>query len=74
VRRFGIAGCAIRMAQEFGDHPDAAASRMRWIRQLVGQKPAPTDSRPARPGGCLASADSDRCVPRPAVGSAHSAA
>jgi hypothetical protein len=28
VRRFGIAGCASRMAQEFGDHPDAAASRM----------------------------------------------
>jgi len=23
------------MAQEFGDHPDAAASRMRWVRQLI---------------------------------------
>jgi hypothetical protein len=23
------------MAQEFGDHPDAAASRMRWVRQLA---------------------------------------
>ncbi len=34
VRRFGIAGCASRMAQEFGDHPEAAASRMRWIQQL----------------------------------------
>jgi hypothetical protein len=28
------------MAQEFGDHPDAAASRMRWVRQLVTQGPA----------------------------------
>jgi hypothetical protein len=35
VRRFGTGGCAGRMAQEFGDHPDAAASRMRWVRQLV---------------------------------------
>ncbi|HEY6294107.1 MAG TPA: hypothetical protein VIX15_00450 [Streptosporangiaceae bacterium] len=23
------------MAQEFGDHPEAAMDRMRWIRQLV---------------------------------------
>jgi len=25
------------MAQEFGDHPDAAARRMRWVRQLIAQ-------------------------------------
>jgi hypothetical protein len=35
VRQFGIRGCVSRMAQEFGDHPDAAAERMRWIRQLA---------------------------------------
>ena len=35
VRQFGAGGCAGRMAQEFGDHPDAAARRMRWVRQLV---------------------------------------
>ena len=35
VRRFGAGGCAGQMAQEFGDHPDAAARRMRWVRQLV---------------------------------------
>jgi hypothetical protein len=23
------------MAQEFGDHPDVAAERMRWARQLA---------------------------------------
>jgi hypothetical protein len=28
------------MAQEFGDHPDAAASRMRWVRQLITQEAA----------------------------------
>ena len=35
VRRFGIGGCASRMAQEFGDHPEAAAERMRWVRSLL---------------------------------------
>jgi len=34
-QRFGARGCAGRMAQEFGDHPDAAAERMRWARQLA---------------------------------------
>ena len=35
LRQLGAHGCAGRMAQEFGDHPDAAASRMRWARQLA---------------------------------------
>jgi hypothetical protein len=35
LRQLGVHGCAGRMAQEFGDHPDAAASRMRWARQLA---------------------------------------
>lgn len=44
VQQFGIRGCADRMAQEFGDHPDTAVSRMRWVRQLIAQdacRPAP---------------------------------
>jgi ferredoxin-thioredoxin reductase catalytic subunit len=40
VRQFGTRGCACRMAQEFGDHPEAAAERMRWVRQLITQTPA----------------------------------
>ena len=40
VRGYGVRGCAGRMAQEFGDHPEAAADRMRWIRQLVAEGPA----------------------------------
>ena len=40
VRRYGVRGCAARMAQEFGDHPEAAADRMRWIRQIVPDVPA----------------------------------
>ena len=35
VGQFGVRGRAGRMAQEFGDHLDAAASRMRWVRQLA---------------------------------------
>jgi hypothetical protein len=40
VQQFGVGGCAGRMAQEFGDHLDAAARRMRWVRQLNAQEPA----------------------------------
>jgi hypothetical protein len=47
LRRFGIQGCLSRMAQEFGDHPDAAAARMRWICQFTAQLPA----WPQRPAG-----------------------
>ena len=27
------------MAQEFGDHPETAMDRMRWVRQLVREMP-----------------------------------
>ena len=36
LRQFGTQGCASRMAQEFGDHPEAAAERMSWVRSLLG--------------------------------------
>jgi hypothetical protein len=32
---YGVAGCAGRVAQEFGDHPETAAARMRWARTAV---------------------------------------
>lgn len=32
VRTFGPRGCAARVAQEFGDHPETAVARMRWAR------------------------------------------
>jgi hypothetical protein len=35
VRQFGSRGCATRMAQAFGDAPEAAVVRMRWARQAV---------------------------------------
>lgn len=42
VRQFGVGGCAGRMAQEFGDHPEAAAERMRWVRRAAAEgRPRP---------------------------------
>jgi hypothetical protein len=35
VQGLGLHGCAGVMAQEFGDHPDTAVQRMRWVRHLV---------------------------------------
>lgn len=35
VRALRSRGCAARVAQEFGDHPDTALKRMRWARELV---------------------------------------
>jgi len=46
MQRFGTDGCAGQMAQEFGDHPDAATERMRWVRQLAVQAGL-ADSPPA---------------------------
>jgi hypothetical protein len=40
MRKLGRLGCDGVMAQEFGDHPEAAAERMRWIRQLFARTPA----------------------------------
>ncbi len=37
VRQYGVRGCACRMAQDFGENPEAAAARMRWVRQLVAE-------------------------------------
>jgi len=53
VRRFGVHGCVSRMAQEFGDHPDAATERMRWICQLTAEMPAwpQMPVGPGRPSG-----------------------
>ena len=47
---YGAPGCAGRVAQEFGDHPETAVVRMRWARAtvaaLAGQS-APTIRRMA---------------------------
>ena len=50
VRRLGTRGCAGQMAQEFGDHPEAAADRMRWVRQLAAATARPASPGPEPPG------------------------
>jgi hypothetical protein len=34
---YGGGGCAQRVAQEFGDHPETAVTRMRWARAVAGE-------------------------------------
>src|SRR5215469_580501 len=54
VRAYGGHGCVQRVAQEFGDHPEIAAARMRWARAEAskvftsppGSAHAETRSRP----------------------------
>jgi hypothetical protein len=45
IRAFGCSGCAGRVAQEFGDHPEMAVVRMRWARDVA--RDAFADSPPA---------------------------
>ena len=35
VAAFGLRGCAARVAQAYGDHPETAVLRMRWARATV---------------------------------------
>ena len=37
MRAYGGAGCVQRVAQEFGDHPEAAVDRMRWARAVADE-------------------------------------
>ena len=45
VAAYGGSGCAARVAQAFGEHPETAVTRMRWARMLVAR---------AMPATCLA--------------------
>ena len=49
VRQFGSIGCAAQVAQEFGDHPDSAVTRMRWIREVIADTYQARPTRLARP-------------------------
>ena len=46
IRAFGDSGCAGRVAQEFGDHPETAVARMRWARAVAGEAFAETAPEP----------------------------
>ena len=53
VRQIGIGDCAGGMAQEFGDHPEAAVERMRWVCSLAAETTVVlgTDAATARLAG-----------------------
>ena len=57
MRAYGGRGCAERVAQEFGDHPETASARMRWACGVVGEvfaaPGAAQDGRRRRPGLCV---------------------
>jgi hypothetical protein len=50
VRAFGRQGCAERVAQEFGDHPETAGPRMRWARRMTGEAYGSSGAEPGHPG------------------------
>ena len=50
LRRWGVRGCAARVAGEFGDHPDTAVARMCWARAAISRVyPAPSMPPVPRP-------------------------
>ena len=50
LRRWGVRGCAARVASEFGDHPDTAVARMCWARAAISRVyPAPSMPPVPRP-------------------------
>ena len=62
IRAYGGGGCAQRVAQEFGDHPETAVTRMRWAHAVAGGVFAsPTVLREAAP-------EDGRDNPLPALG------
>lgn len=44
ILRYGSVGCAARVAEEFGDHPDIAVRRMGWARRTLISRRAPGGS------------------------------
>jgi len=50
IREFGARGCAARVAQAYGEHPETAVPRMRWARAVV------TGNREAQRGGQVSGA------------------
>ena len=62
VAAFGIRGCAARVAQAYGDHPETAVQRMRWARATV-TRAAVTRAAVTRAAGGVRAGSA--CVPGP---------
>ena len=53
VRAYGSRGCAQRVAEEFGDHPDTAVARMCWARRAVADVYGTSAPRPGTARGVV---------------------
>ena len=63
IRAFGARGCAARVAQAYGEHPETAVLRMRWARAIVKGDGWPGEAfGGARPGPARAAAPGQRTV------------
>ena len=62
VAAFGIRGCAARVAQAYGEHPETAVLRMRWARATVVHAPVAHPLVTRASGGVRAGS---ACVPAP---------
>jgi hypothetical protein len=52
---FGIRGCAARVAQAYGEHPETALTRMRWALTAAASASGGSQAEPAHapaPGHC----------------------
>ena len=49
IGAFGARGCAARVAQAYGEHPDTALTRMRWALAAVASAFGGAQAEPARP-------------------------
>jgi hypothetical protein len=47
IRAFGARGCAARVAQAYGEHPETAVLRMRWARAAVAGRSGAVRAQPA---------------------------
>jgi len=47
TRAFGDLGCAARVAQEYGEHPETAVTRMRWALTAVASAFGGSPAKPA---------------------------
>ena len=49
IGAYGAGGCAARVAQAYGEHPDTAPTRMRWALSAVASAFGGSQTEPARP-------------------------
>jgi hypothetical protein len=56
VRALGARGCAARVAQEYGEHPETAAVRMRWARMKATSGLGRTSAASVHPVSALRTA------------------